>query len=179
MPATTKSQRTRQALLDATWALIGRDGVGAATVMAICEHAGIGRTSFYTYFPSAEEVIAEIADHAGQTFKTRFDTAHAGKSRGLERLSACLTMILTLSTDDRELALTLTSLAETDPALPELLAQEIAAELIGHGQSPSQAISKASAITPMTLSLLRQTALGRVNTPVAAQTTMLIAAATA
>src|SRR3954464_13733199 len=52
-----KRARTRQALVDAAVDLIQRKGYEAATVADIAAAAEIGTRTFFSYFPSKEEVL--------------------------------------------------------------------------------------------------------------------------
>jgi len=160
---TPKAQRTRAALLDATRDIVGASGVSATNVMTICDRAGIGRTSFYNYFDDTRDAVAEVARDAGNSIKAAFDAVHAGQPRGLDRLQACLTMVLEIGADDPSLALLLTSLAQADTTLPDLLSAEVAAELAGAGLDHDRAETAARFVATATLALTRNIAEGRMS----------------
>jgi AcrR family transcriptional regulator len=61
-----KRARTRQALVDAAVDLIERKGYEAATVADISAAAEIGTRTFFSYFPSKEDVLFPEADRRVQ-----------------------------------------------------------------------------------------------------------------
>jgi len=71
--------QVRDAILDATWALVAERGLLSVTMSQIAEQAGIGRATLYKYFPDVEAILlawhqrqvavhlqqlAEVADQA-------------------------------------------------------------------------------------------------------------------
>ena len=58
----------REAILDATWALVADHGLLSVTMSQIAEQAGIGRATLYKYFPDVEAIL--LAWHERQ------DAAH-------------------------------------------------------------------------------------------------------
>ena len=50
-------REVRDAVLDATWALVTARGLTAATMSQIAEDAGIGRATLYKYFPDVEAIL--------------------------------------------------------------------------------------------------------------------------
>ena len=128
---TPKARRTRQTLIDAARVVIGQDGLAGLNVMRVCQMAGVGRTSFYDYFDSADGLTEAVAAESVQTFKARFDAAHLDLPRGLLRLRSCLRFVLQLTVDDPETALLLTSLATGNGSVRSVIRAEIAEELNG------------------------------------------------
>jgi len=65
MPAPTgslsarKRELTRQRLADVAAALVAEGGLAGATVDQIAERAGVGRATFFRYFRSKEDAVAE------------------------------------------------------------------------------------------------------------------------
>jgi AcrR family transcriptional regulator len=70
----------RDAILDATWALVNERGLASVTMSQIAEKAGIGRATLYKYFPDVETILfawhqrhvtghlehlGELRDHGG------------------------------------------------------------------------------------------------------------------
>ncbi len=55
-------RETRQALVDAALDLFGRIGFVDTTLGDIADHAGIGRTTFYDYFASKEDLLAGLVE---------------------------------------------------------------------------------------------------------------------
>ena len=53
---------TRRALLDGALDLFGRLGYAETTLGDIADHAGIGRTTFYDYFSSKEDLLACLVE---------------------------------------------------------------------------------------------------------------------
>jgi AcrR family transcriptional regulator len=47
----------RQAILDATWALVTEHGLSAVTMSQVAEKAGIGRATLYKYYPDVESIL--------------------------------------------------------------------------------------------------------------------------
>lgn len=138
IPLTPKARRTREALLAAGRKLLGRDGVAAINVMTICAEAGVGRTSFYSYFDDVDTLIGTILSDMALTIRSRFNSLHQDQPRGVERLEACLRMVLELARNEPETVLLLTSLAEHTPFVEDLLKQEIAEELKGNSERKDQ-----------------------------------------
>ncbi len=55
-----KRARTRTRLVDAAQVVMGRVGVGAATIADITKEAGVGFGTFYNHFRTKQEVAAEV-----------------------------------------------------------------------------------------------------------------------
>lgn len=133
---TPKARRTRLALLEAARAELGSRGVSGVTVMAVCERASVGRTSFYNYFEDTGALVSTVAQEAAKDIKERFDTLHPGVPRGRVRLEACLRMILETAIDDPEAILLVTSLVNSVPEIMELLRAEISVEIAAFARMP-------------------------------------------
>lgn len=54
-----KKAATEQAIVDAAMRLFGRQGFGATTVDEIATAAGVGRRTFFRYFPTKEDVVLD------------------------------------------------------------------------------------------------------------------------
>lgn len=126
---TPKAQRTRAALIAAAEGVIGRDGTGDLSVMSVCAAAGVGRTSFYTYFADVEALAAEVGANAAEGIRAAFDAAHLNEPRGVPRLGACLRMLIGIAERAPDQMLLLTALATRPGPVREILTGEIAAEL--------------------------------------------------
>lgn len=50
-------QAVRQAVLEATWALVHERGLAAVTMSEIAQKTGIGRATLYKYFPDVEAIL--------------------------------------------------------------------------------------------------------------------------
>jgi AcrR family transcriptional regulator len=57
-----KKQRTREALIDAAYALFRTNGFGATTVEQIAEAVEVSSRTFFRYFTSKEDVVLSLAD---------------------------------------------------------------------------------------------------------------------
>ncbi len=83
-------REVRDAILDATAALVDEDGLLSATMSRIAEEAGIGRATLYKYFPDVEAILfawheRQIAGHLEYLAEVRDRAGDAG-----ERLEAVL-----------------------------------------------------------------------------------------
>lgn len=59
---TRRGQESRQRILDAARQLFHRQGVSATSVDLILERAGMGKSQFYHYFPSKEDLVVAIVE---------------------------------------------------------------------------------------------------------------------
>src|SRR5438034_11735568 len=59
---TTKGERTRQGLLDAAIARLGRDGYRATSVADLARDARLSGTAAYAYFPNKEALFVAAVD---------------------------------------------------------------------------------------------------------------------
>ena len=67
MPATHRirlSQATRDAIKEASWARIAREGAGALTVRGIAADLGMSPAALYRHFPGLDALLDELADDA-------------------------------------------------------------------------------------------------------------------
>jgi AcrR family transcriptional regulator len=80
----------REAILDATWAMVTEQGLTSATMSQIAEDTGIGRATLYKYFPDVEAILfawheRHITGHLEHLAEVRDQAGDAG-----ERLEAVL-----------------------------------------------------------------------------------------
>jgi AcrR family transcriptional regulator len=54
----THRQAVREAILEATWALVSENGLASVTMAQIAGKAGIGRATLYKYFPDVGTILA-------------------------------------------------------------------------------------------------------------------------
>ena len=59
-----KQQRNREALIDAAYYLMSRDGPDAVTMLQISEHADFGAGTVYNYFSSKDDLAVAVMDIA-------------------------------------------------------------------------------------------------------------------
>jgi AcrR family transcriptional regulator len=83
-------REVRDAILEATVALVGERGLTAVTMSQIAEATGIGRATLYKYFPDVEAILAawherQVNAHLEELARIRDRAAAAG-----ERLAAVL-----------------------------------------------------------------------------------------
>lgn len=81
----------RDATLDATAALVARQGLASVTMSQIAEETGIGRATLYKYFPDVEAILVawhqrQVAGHLEHLAEVRDQAGDAGA-----RLEAVLT----------------------------------------------------------------------------------------
>src|SRR5687767_9411661 len=83
-------REVRDAILDATAALVAQHGLLSVTMSQIAERTGIGRATLYKYFPDVEAILTawhqrQIGDHLGRLAYVRDQASEPG-----ERLRAVL-----------------------------------------------------------------------------------------
>jgi AcrR family transcriptional regulator len=61
LPRSPRGRATRQRLIDAAVVVFERDGFLNARIADIADEAGVAHGSFYTYFPSKEDVLRQAA----------------------------------------------------------------------------------------------------------------------
>lgn len=66
----TKAQRTKEAILRSAMKLMKEQGFIATTIRKICSDAGVSVGTFYTYFPSKEDIFSDIFSAADDLFTT-------------------------------------------------------------------------------------------------------------
>ena len=76
----TKAQRTRQSLIDASMSLMKDHGYYGTTIRGICKKAGVSVGTFYTYFPSKQDVFTDIFSAADDLFVNIVAKAIKGKT---------------------------------------------------------------------------------------------------
>lgn len=74
----------RDAILDATAALVGHHGLTSVTMSAIAEQTSIGRATLYKYFPDVEAILLawherQISGHLQQLAETRDHASDPGQ----------------------------------------------------------------------------------------------------
>jgi len=87
----------RDAILETTWALVGKHGLRSVTMSRIAEKSGIGRATLYKYFPDVEAILLawherHVAGHLEHLAELRDQAGDAG-----ERLEAVLETYVLIS----------------------------------------------------------------------------------
>jgi TetR/AcrR family transcriptional repressor of nem operon len=81
-----KANDTRDRLLDAALLLIWEESLGAASVDAICEKAGVRKGSFYHFFKSKEDLVATALENHFKTARVDFDRIFSPSVAPVDRL---------------------------------------------------------------------------------------------
>lgn len=68
--APVKRTLTRDAIIDAAYRMIDRDGIRAFTMRALGAELGVSAMAFYAHFPSREEVLAAVLTRFMDTMDT-------------------------------------------------------------------------------------------------------------
>lgn len=74
MATTARGERTRNAFRDAARAVIAEKGFLRTTISEIAEAAGRSPASFYNYYESKEDLLAELADEFRRETEAQRDT---------------------------------------------------------------------------------------------------------
>ena len=77
---------TKERLLEATLHLIWDESLGAASVDAICEKAGVRKGSFYHFFKSKEELVAAALEAHFKVAQVEFDRIFSPSVVPIDRL---------------------------------------------------------------------------------------------
>jgi AcrR family transcriptional regulator len=75
-----RKRQTRARLIDAATRVIGRGGLGAATIATVTEAADVGFGTFYSYFSSLEELLQEAVAQILAALGESNDALVAGES---------------------------------------------------------------------------------------------------
>lgn len=116
-PVSARGQRTRAELLVAARRIFERDGYNDSRIVDITELAQSSTGSFYTYFESKEEILAEVlTDAQNEMLHTViFDDDDQAYDRPIEGLRSKLTSYVTFYGDNVDLMLLIEQVAGIDP----------------------------------------------------------------
>lgn len=89
------------ALLRSAVEILTTEGLAAATPRAVCERAGLSRTSFYDYFPSRDDLLVAVAVDAFESWDREVEQAIAPVPPGPEQLATYVTTTLRMAGDGR------------------------------------------------------------------------------
>ena len=78
-----RTRRSRQRLHEALVALTLEHGWDRVTVQAVCEHARVGRSTFYLHFADKEDALVGGLDHVRDDLRKRPRERELGFVRGL------------------------------------------------------------------------------------------------
>lgn len=80
-------EQQRAALVNAATAELLENGLAAVTPASVGKRAGLARSSVYEYFPSASDLVAEVALRSFAEWAVEMEASLASTAPGLERLS--------------------------------------------------------------------------------------------
>lgn len=95
---TTRTETTRERLLDATWEVLARSGPRRLHLSAVAAEAGVSRPTLYAYFPSKDDLLLALAAHEKARFNRDLDAALEGLT-GRARLDRALARMIEFQRD--------------------------------------------------------------------------------
>jgi len=98
MRATTRSDATRERLLDATREVLARGGLRKLHFSAVAAEAGVSRPTVYAYFPTKDDLLLGLAAHEKARFNRGLEEA-LRELRGAARLDRALTFMIEFQRD--------------------------------------------------------------------------------
>jgi AcrR family transcriptional regulator len=96
--STTRTEHTRERLLDATREVLARSGPRKLHLSAVAAEAGVSRPTLYAYFPSKEDLLLALAAHEKARFTRELDAALDGLT-GPARLDRALRLMIEFQRD--------------------------------------------------------------------------------
>jgi len=81
-----RANDTKERLLEAAILLLWEQSLGAASVDAICDKAGVNKGSFYHFFKSKEELVAAALEAHFKTARVDFDRIFSPSVAPIDRL---------------------------------------------------------------------------------------------
>jgi len=81
-------RQVRDAILDATWSLVGERGPLSVTMSTIAQQTGIGRATLYKYFPDVEAILSAWHERQVTGHLTTLAELKDGDGPARERLRA-------------------------------------------------------------------------------------------
>jgi AcrR family transcriptional regulator len=111
---------TRQALLDATLALLGSRSIDALSVDEIAMRADVAKGTFYNYFPDKEALERELSAHVRGRLEDEIARANQGIEDPARRIARafCCVLRFCLSRPEEAGAMMRLFPHSTDPAAP-------------------------------------------------------------
>jgi len=111
---------TRQALLDATIALLSSRSIDAMTVDEIAMRADVAKGTFYNYFPDKDALERELSGYVRARIRTEISRTNEGVSDPAERIARafCCVLHFCLGAPEQAAAMMRLFPHATDPAAP-------------------------------------------------------------
>jgi AcrR family transcriptional regulator len=111
---------TRQAILDATQALLASRSMDALTVDEIATRADVAKGTFYNYFPDKVALECDLCSHVRARMESEIARTNEGVSDPAERIARALCCVLNFCLGKPEQAVAMMRLFPhaTDPAAP-------------------------------------------------------------
>lgn len=91
----------REALLGAGRRVLRESGVAGVTPRAVCELAGLSRSSFYDYFATRDDLLVALAVDAMEQWDADVQDALDGAAPGLPRLRALIEATMAMTAEGR------------------------------------------------------------------------------
>ena len=79
-PKTPKGRTTRKKILDSSIRIINQKGFNNTTLNDMCEASGVAIGTFYHYFSSTQDILAEILRIEGDEMSQFFESLEAGSA---------------------------------------------------------------------------------------------------
>lgn len=95
-----KRNRTKTAILNAAFDLIGDDRGTTIPIEVICAGAGVSRATFYTYFKGVSELIEALSYELSHEFNSAVSKVLSEMTTAAERVSAATRYYLQKAVDD-------------------------------------------------------------------------------
>ena len=111
---------TRQALLDATFALLSKRSMDALSVDEIAMQADVAKGTFYNYFPDKDALERELASHVRARVETEIARTNEGISDPAQRIAHAFCCVLRFCCGEPQAAAAMARLFPhaLDPAAP-------------------------------------------------------------
>lgn len=91
----------RAALVRAGQATLLESGLPGISPRAVCERAGLARSSFYDYFPSKDDLLVAIAIDAIERWDAEIEEALSGAEPGLPQLRVFVDATMAMTADGK------------------------------------------------------------------------------
>jgi AcrR family transcriptional regulator len=88
VPAQTKGERTRAAILDEALRIVSKAGLDGLTIGTLAEATGMSKSGLFAHFGSREELLLAVLAHGQAEFGELVFQPAMAKPRGLPRLRA-------------------------------------------------------------------------------------------